>query len=271
MQSFNIGDIKITVITDGRFWIDGGAIFGIVPKVIWESLIPPDEKNRIPLALNLAVIEAGGRRVLVDAGVGTKLTEKQSRIYKPQDVKGVEARLAEADIDLKSIDTVIFTHLHFDHMGGATAPDGGEVEAVLPNARFVVQEKEWRDAQNCDEVTRGGYFDRSFAALEKSGRLELIDGDYEAAPGVVCRVTGGHTRAHQVVLLESKGERGIHFADLIPTTAHLKPAFVMALDLFPQEVLAEKKRFLEQAQREHWLCIFNHDCDNPVLKLGEGE
>ncbi len=267
MQSFNIGDIKVTVITDGRFWIDGGAIFGIVPKVMWEPLIPPDEKNRIPLALNLAVIEAGGRTVLVDTGVGTKLTEKQNRIYKVQDVKGVKARLAEADIDSKSIDTVILTHLHFDHMGGATALDGGEVEAVLPNARFVVQEKEWRDAQNCDELTKGGYFDTSFAALEKSGRLDLIDGDYEAAPGVTCRVTGGHTRAHQVVLLESKGERGIHFADLIPTTAHLKPAFVMALDLFPQQVLAAKKHFLEQAHREHWLCIFNHDCNNPVKRL----
>jgi glyoxylase-like metal-dependent hydrolase (beta-lactamase superfamily II) len=268
MNSFTLGDFKIHVIADGRFWIDGGAIFGIVPRVIWSRLIEPDEENRIPLALNLVVIEARGRRILIDAGLGAETSEKHKRIYKVEDAKGVRARLAEAGLKPESIDTVILTHLHFDHAGGATSAAKSGDEPVLPKARWIIQRDEWDDAQKTDDFTKGGYFGTSFAALEKSGRLTLIDGDYEAAPGVVCRVTGGHTRAHQAVLLESGGEKGIHFGDLIPTTAHLKPAYVMALDVEPQRAVREKKALLEKAAREGWMGIFNHDCKNPVKRLG---
>ncbi len=269
MPEFNIGDIAIRVIKDGRFWVDGGTMFGIVPRVMWAKLIQADELNRVPLDLNLVVVELDDRKILIDMGLGTKLREKIKQIYKVEDVRGVAPRLREAGIDPAGIDTVIFTHLHFDHCGGATESAGGAVRPVLPRAKYIIQRGEWDDAVNTDGFTRGGYVDRTFLELEKTGRLELIDGESEIAPGVVCRIARGHTRCHQVVLFESRGERGIHFGDLIPTAVNIKPVCISALDCFPQDTLAEKKLYLERAGSEGWQVVFGHDCENPLMRLGD--
>ena len=267
MQTIEIGDIRVTVLTDGRFRVDGGAIFGAVPRKIWARLVEPDADNRIPLALHLYLVESAGRLVLVDAGMGKNLDEKTRRIYDVEDVRGVAARLAEAGVDPADIDAVVFTHLHFDHCGGAVEIVGGEPRAVLPNARHYVQRAEYEDALSPDEFTDDGYIDRSFEWLADTGALVLLDGKAEIVPGVRVFPAPGHTRAHQAVTIESRGRGAIHFGDLIPTCENLRPGFISALDCLPQQTLAAKKNLLARMRPRGWTGLFNHDPRRPFAAL----
>lgn len=262
-----IGDFNVRLIADGKFWIDGGAMFGIVPKVLWGRAAECDNENRIPLALNCLLVETPEKRIIFDAGLGAETSAKFKRIYSVTDARGMRFRLEEAGLKAEDIDMVIFSHLHFDHADGATETVGGKRAPIFPNAEYLAQAGEWRDALNANEFTAGGYNAANLEALEKSGRLRLIEGDAEVSPGIHLRVTGGHTAHHQMLLVESRGRKAASFADLIPMRAHLPLPYIMALDTEPLQTLESKRKVLRSAAEENWLCFFGHECDNAAGRV----
>jgi glyoxylase-like metal-dependent hydrolase (beta-lactamase superfamily II) len=266
-----VRDINIRLIVDGRFWLDGGSMFGIVPKALWGRLVECDEKNRMPLALNCLLIETPDKRILFDAGIGTNTSPKFNKIYNVTDVRGMRYRIEEAGLRVEDIDMVVFSHLHFDHVDGAVEVVDGKPAPVFPNAEYIAQAGEWRHAHDTNEFTAGGYSDFSFDALERTGRLRLIEGDAEIAPGVRVHVTGGHTAHHQMLMIESGGEKAACFADLIPMTAHISLPYIMALDEYPMQTLEAKRRLLRRAADEDWLCFFDHECASPAGRIREHE
>jgi glyoxylase-like metal-dependent hydrolase (beta-lactamase superfamily II) len=258
--------MQIDVVCGGRFRLDGGAMFGPVPKVLWEKVAPADELNRIQMSTNLLVIRTGGKAIIVDTGLGVGLSEKERAMfaYEPPDAT---QSLAQISLDPSDVDLVIFTHLHWDHAAGATRGTGktGEFVPTYPKATYVVQRQEYDDACIDFGTTHGGYRQSHFIPLKEAGHLRLLDGDSEVVPGVRVQKTGGHTRGHQVILLESDGRRGIYFGDIMPTTSHLKPALNMAYDLFPLDTMNVKTRLAKQAAKEEWICFWDHD---PTLTMG---
>lgn len=260
----NLGKLNITIISGGRLRLDGGAMFGPVPKVLWQKIAPADEQNRIQMDTNLLFIETSGQRILVDTGLGVDLTEKERVMH---GYEGHDATQALAAFGLKpaDVDLVLFTHLHWDHAAGATTRRADEFVPTFPNAKHLVQRQEYEDACADFGTGKGGYRRAHFDPLQRAGQLELLEGDGEVAPGVRVMVTGGHTRAHQLILLESEGHRGIYFADTMPTIHHLKPAWNMGYDLFPLETVRVKMELANRAADENWVCFWDHD---PVVKVG---
>lgn len=275
-----LGEMELLVVSGGRFRVDGGGMFGVVPKVLWARHFPPDERNRILMETNCLLIRTAGGTILVDTGCGTKMTPKEREIWGLEGEDIISA-LSARGMKVEDVDTVLLTHLHVDHVGGAlmlepppTPPSqGGErsVRLTFPNARYLVQRGEFEEAQSELSIIRRDYSSEDFMPLQEAGVLDLMDGDAEIAPGVRTWVTGGHTRGHQALLLESNGEKAIYFADLIPTTAHLKPAWNMAFDVFPLETMKRKLEILPRVIEENWLCIFDHDPNVRVARLRRGE
>jgi glyoxylase-like metal-dependent hydrolase (beta-lactamase superfamily II) len=253
-----LGEMELLVVSGGRFRVDGGGMFGVVPKVLWARHFPPDERNRILMETNCLLMRTAGRTILVDTGCGTKMTPKEREIWGLEG-EDIVAALSAQSVKAEDVDTVLLTHLHVDHVGGALTLVDGKPQPSFPNARYLVQRGEFEDAQSELSLLRRDYSLGDFMPLHEAGVLDLIDGEAEIAPGVRTWVTGGHTRAHQALLLESNGEKAIYFADLIPTTAHLKPAWSMAFDLFPLETMRRKLEMLPRVVEENWLCIFDHD------------
>ena len=259
------GDFAIFLLSDGTFWLDGGAMFGVVPKAIWNRLNPADEANRIELGLSCLLIQAASRNVLVDTGIGDKYDEKFKERFNVQRSPGLIGALKGMGLTPEDIDLVINTHLHFDHAGGNTRLVEGKPVPTFPRARYVIQRGEWEEAINPNERTRASYLEENLAPIQEAGLLELIEGDRELLPGVRTIVTGGHTRDHQMVLLESQGKRALYLGDLIPTTSHIRTPYVMGYDLYPLDTMREKKKVLNEALDGHWLLIFEHD---PKVGMG---
>lgn len=254
-----LGQFELSIISDGRFWLDGGTMFGVVPKVMWNKLIPVDELNRVELSLNCLLIETPEGNVLIDTGIGDKLKDRFKEIYKmDRDITFVES-LNRMGFKPENIDFVINTHLHFDHCGGNTIKKDGKLIPTFPNAKYIVQKQEWSDATDSNERTKASYLKENFMPVKESGQLMLVDGNYEVLPGIKVIMTNGHTKGHQSVLIESKGEKAIYLGDLIPTASHIKIPYIAAYDLFPLAVVEKKKEILEQAIKEKWLLIFEHD------------
>jgi len=249
-----LGDIDIHVISDGTFKLDGGAMFGIVPKSAWEKAAPVDEFNRITLGLNTLLIRTNGRRYLVDTGIGDKHDAKWGGMYDVRRPPSLMAGLTAEGIAPDQIDGVILSHLHFDHAGGATTRDG---VPAFPRATYYVQEGAWAEALDPNPRTKGSYRPADFLALEK--RTKLLKGDVEIDRGVRVKLTGGHVNHHQVVVVEGGGRTAIFWADLLPTTAHLKSAWVMGYDIHPSEVATLKSRMLREAIAGEWIQVFDHD------------
>jgi glyoxylase-like metal-dependent hydrolase (beta-lactamase superfamily II) len=268
-----IGRFEIYNLTDGLFRLDGGAMFGIVPRPIWEKTNPPDERNRIRMNLGVLLIKAHGKNILVDTGAGGKLVPKRQEIYALQHKPSLEESLAQLRLTPDDIDIVINTHLHFDHAGGNTfkAIDG-QIIPTFPKARYFVQKGEWDWAHTQHERTQYAYIKDDFSPLDRSGRLVLLKGDEEIINGVRALVTPGHTEHHQCVTIESESRKAIFLADLIPMVAHLPYPYIMGYDLFPLKTLETKKRILQQAHDGHWLLIFQHDPDISMgyLKKDDG-
>lgn len=254
-----IGGMRITPVVTSRFRLDGGSMFGVIPKVLWQQKAPADEMNRIDLNVNTLVVEIEGHVVVIEPGMGSKYDEKQRDIY-ALDSLDTESAMAGAGIDLAGVDLVVPTHLHLDHAGGSTSlGEKGEPESLFPNARFVVQEAELEAALAAGPIERGSYNPDDYMPLQASGSLEVVSGDCEIAPGVRVELTGGHSKGHQVVRLKSEGEEGLFLGDIVPTLAHLKLNWLMAWDLDPQVVIEQKERLLSDAIARGVTCFFPHD------------
>ncbi len=260
LPTLTIGPYTVRFVSGGRFRLDGGAMFGVVPKVLWHRAAPADERNRIQMGMNCLLIEGDGKRVLVDAGSGTKNDPKFKEIYAIEDPEGLRTDLAAAGAAPEQIDIVAMTHLHFDHCGGGTVRDAdGSVRPTFPNATYLVRRQEWDDAHHANERNRASYFSENYDPLEKAGQLKLHDKDLEILPGVLLRHLPGHTLGHQGVFFDIPGQRALYTVDLIPTAAHLPLPYIMGYDLYPMTTLETKRRILADATREGWLLLFEHD------------
>jgi glyoxylase-like metal-dependent hydrolase (beta-lactamase superfamily II) len=267
------GDYRVEVVPDSVFRLDGGAMFGVVPRNLWSRICPPDEQNRIRMNMNCLFIEAGRERVLIETGIGDKWSGKQADLYGIERQRPLSQSLkAIAGVSPEEITIVVNTHLHFDHAGGNTVLDEtGRAVPAFPNARYFVSRREYEHAEAPHERDRASYLPVNWRPVRESGQLELKDEQYEVLPGLLMETVAGHSRTMQCVRLQ-QGARVLYgFADLIPMRAHVPLAWIMGYDLYPVETLEAKKRLLPQAAREDWLCLFYHDPDEPLCKVIEDE
>ena len=262
-----LGKFEIHIISGGKYKLDGGAMFGVIPKPLWEKTNPADERNRVELETNCLLIDSGEKKILVDTGNGTKFTQKEKDIFGLEDRSVLVESLKGKGFEPSEIDIVILSHLHFDHAGGATINEGDKVVPTFPKATYIIQKGEWDDAMSNFGVMKYSYRKDNLIPLQESGQIEFIEGDAEVVPGLSTVVTGAHTRNHQIIKIDSEDDKGVYFADLVPTTSHLKPPYLMAYDLFPHEVLMKKKDFLNQAAEEKWRIFFDHDPTAPTGKI----
>ncbi len=269
MHRLTVGDDEFTILSDGTYELDGGAFFGVVPKVLWEKRIQADERNMLTVGTNSLLVRDGKRTVLIETGIGSKLSEKSQSIYKNQ------ARLMksfeEAGVAPDEIDIVINTHLHFDHCGWNTYYREGKAVATFPRAKYYVQRGEMEHAHEQHERDRVSYLTDNYDPLVASGQMTLLDGDAEIAPGISVRVFPGHTRDLQIVVVRSGGATACYPSDLIPTTNHLDPTWVMGYDLYPLTCIDNRHKFYAEAIPEKWLVAFTHDHQTPWAYVETGE
>ncbi|ABF39044.1 beta-lactamase-like protein [Candidatus Koribacter versatilis Ellin345] len=264
-----IGDFELTILTDGTYWLDGGAMFGVVPKPLWSKRVAADDQNRITLGLNSLLIRGNGKNILVETGIGPKLGEKQQQIY------GNQSALLHSFETLKlspdDIDVVINTHLHFDHCGWNTYYKDGRATPTFPRATYYAQQGEWEHAQEQHDRDKVSYISDNYDPLINAGQMKLLKGDAEIAPGVRVKMFPGHTRNLQAVIIESQGKTACYISDLIPTSAHLDPTWVMGYDLDPILCIDNRKKFYDVAIPEKWLVAFTHDHEHPFAYVERDE
>jgi len=269
VQTFRVGNLVCHSLDAGRQRLDGGAMFGVVPRPLWAKRASPDDRNRIPLALRCLLIEHDDGLVLVDTGVGNKENDKFVDIYAVENCGSPGPTMLEDAIAAKGFRTsdiklIINTHLHFDHAGGNTVADrpvndGGTARLAFPHARFVVQQGELAFARTANERTRASYLPPNFEPVAAAGRWQLVDGPAEVMPGIEVLPTPGHVPFHQSVVVRSAGETACFVGDLIPTVAHIPLAWIMGYDLEPLVTLETKRRFLARVEAEGWLLVFEHE------------
>lgn len=265
-----LGQLEFHVLVDGHLGLDGGAMFGVIPKPMWEKKIPADASNRITLAMNCLLIRAGGKTILVETGAGDKWDAKRRDIF-ALDGPHLTKRLLDYGVHPQEIDIVINTHLHFDHCGGNTRVEKDKVVATFPHARYVVQRGEFEHAKNPSERDRASYMLENYAPLEPAGKWSLLVDDRAIAPGVELIRVPGHTANMQCVKLTGGDQTAFFFADLVPTTAHLGLPWIMGYDLYPMTTLENKKKWIPETIREGWIALFAHDPKVPAAYLRERE
>lgn len=274
LPSLRWGKRTITVLSDGLIHLDGGAMFGVVPRVLWEKRMPPDDANRIRMGLNSLLVEGPEGRTVIETGVGGKDDEKFRSMYAIERDGGLPARLRSAGVPPEGVDHVFLTHLHFDHAGGATAwaEDGTTAVPAFPNAAYYIHGGEYEAATGHDERSAASYFARNFTPLAEAGVVTWVADGESPVPGIEILETPGHTAHHvSVAVDDGAGRRLVFLGDLFPTTAHLPLLWIMAYDLFPLTSLATRKRVLGRARDEDWLCAFVHDADRPLAYLAWDE
>jgi methylmalonyl-CoA epimerase len=265
ISRYTIGDLELISLYDGFFRLDGGAMFGVVPRTVWSARTPADDRHRIVLAMRPLVVR-GVRTMLIDAGIGHKEDAKFADLYGFNREKHLDHALAEAGISAEDIDIVLATHLHFDHAGGFTTKDAsGRVRPRFPRAQYVVRRGEWDDATHPHERNRASYLAPNFLPLAEAGVLALVDDDQTIMPGVQVQRTPGHTAHHQSVWIESAGRHAVFVGDVIPMTPHVAAPWIMGFDLCPVETLATKKGLLRDIEARDALVFFEHD---PVVAAG---
>jgi glyoxylase-like metal-dependent hydrolase (beta-lactamase superfamily II) len=260
---FSLGDFELIAVSDGIYRLDGGGFFGVVPKVLWEKKARPDEKNRVPTGLNSVVVRTGKQTVLIETGIGNKLSDKMKEIY------GQPAQLLEnlsaAGIAPEEIDIVINSHLHFDHCGWNTVRLGDRVVAAFPKARYFAPLGEWEYSRNPSPRDAISFVSWNYDPLVESGQMTLLKGGEEIVPGISVRTMPGHTAHMQAIILRSGGKTACYISDLIPTSAHMDLAWGMSFDLYPLHVIESRQRYYEESVREKWLTLFTHD---PLIPWG---
>ena len=262
MHRTTLGDFELTIISDGLYYLDGGAMFGVVPKPLWEQKLPADARNRLHVAMNSLAIRTADHTILVDTGAGNKLPEKMRRIY------GTEERLLTnldaAGFAPDDFDIVINTHLHFDHCGWNTVRrSDGAIAPTFPRARYYYQRGELVHAHRQHERDRVSYLTENYDPLVSSGQAILLSGAAPIVPGIRVELFPGHTEFHQAVLIESQNKKAAYVGDLIPTSAHLHPTWVMGYDLSPIDSIDNRNRYYREAIPERWLTVFTHDPATP--------
>jgi glyoxylase-like metal-dependent hydrolase (beta-lactamase superfamily II) len=270
-RSFQVGGLRCHTLEGGRQRLDGGAMFGVVPRTLWKTRIEPDDRNRIPLAMRCVLVEHPDGLVLIDTALGNKEDAKFLDIYgvENQGLEGatqLEDALASAGFLPRDVKWVVNTHLHFDHAGGNTTMDPDlendprrHIRPTFPNATYVVQRGELEFARHTNERTRASYFPHNFDPIVAADRWRLLDGDREVVPGISVRLTPGHVPFHQVVMIRDRGETAVFVGDLFPTTAHLPLPWIMGYDLEPLRTLESKRALLAEAVAGGWRLIFEHD------------
>jgi methylmalonyl-CoA epimerase len=262
---YQLGKLELIALSDGFFHLDGGAMFGVVPRTLWEKRLAPDDRNRITMGMRPLIVR-GERTLLIDAGCGDKMDAKSADIYGLERDYHLDHALAEAGLSADDIDIALASHLHFDHVGGFTARDAsGRLVPRFPNARYVAHRDEWEDATHPHERNRASYLQENFIPLAEAGVLDLVGDAAEVMPGVTLRRSGGHTRHHQVVMIESEGETAVFAADMYPTSVHVPDPWLMGYDLYPMDTLAFKRGFAREAIEREYLVFFEHD---PSLAAG---
>jgi glyoxylase-like metal-dependent hydrolase (beta-lactamase superfamily II) len=263
------GPFRLDVVSDGLFMLDGGSMFGVVPKPLWSRLIVADDKNRIPMAANCLLVRGNGVTALVDTGLGDHYDEKQHRIYGFDFSRRLVPGLDSLGVDPEDVDLVVQTHLHFDHCGSLLERSAsGRYALTFPRAEVAVQRAEWEAALNPDYRSGPSYFPEDFLkAIEESGQLRLLDGKAEAAPGIHARPLSGHTAGHQVVEVRHGRRKAVFLGDFIPTSKHLRLPYIMSFDLFPMTTLRHKQNFLPAARKGRWTLVFEHDHETPLATL----
>ena len=255
-----IGKYELKIINSGYFWLDGGAMFGIIPKPLWEKTNPPDSVNRIKLSTRNLLLLNGNRKILIDSGMGNKWDAKSKSIYSiNQNEFSLDNELVKAGISAGEITDVIITHLHFDHTGGSIKLENEKLIPAFPNAKYYVQKKNFEWAVNPSERDRGSYIKENFIPLYEAGVLNLIDNNIYFDDEIEFLVVNGHTFSQQLVKISDSSSTILYCGDLIPTSSHIPIPYVMGYDLQPLLTVQEKKTILSQANEEQWKLFFEHD------------
>ena len=258
MPTFTLRDFVLSIFSDGTYPLDGGAFFGVIPKIMWSRKVEPDEKNYVQTGLNSLLIRTGKKNVLVETGMGNKLSERMIKFYgQPAQLL---TTLAAAGVSPEDIDIVINTHLHFDHCGWNTVRGkDGKIVPTFPKAKYFAPEGEWQYARHPSERDSISYIPDNYDPLVQSGQMTLLKGGEEIVPGITVKTFPGHTAHMQAVIVESGRRTACYISDLIPTTAHIDLTWGMAFDLYPLQTIESKKEYYAKAMAEKWLTVFTHD------------
>jgi glyoxylase-like metal-dependent hydrolase (beta-lactamase superfamily II) len=261
------GQFDIQTFVEQKFRLDGGAMFGVIPKVIWQRMIPADENNLIPMVTNLFVLSAHGQKLLFDAGIGDTLSDREKKIYGADGVSQLESGLKSLGLTAREIDYVVLTHLHTDHAGGAVKQVDGAYAPRFSNARHIVSREEWTSAMAPDERTSAVYAPERLKPLEDAGLVDFIDNDTEILPGIRAVFTGGHTASHYALEMESDGAKVFYYADIFCTSAHMGVPYVPATDLYPSDTMEIKRKTLSRIVNQNVVMAFDHDVTAPLARI----
>ena len=261
IQKISLGDFELTAVSDGTYVGDGGAFFGVVPKTLWQRKVKADDLNRITVSCNSVLVRTGKQNILIETGIGNKLSEKMKSFFLPQE-KLLES-LHQAGAAPEDIDVVINSHLHFDHCGWNTVYKNGVAVPTFPRAKYYAPKGEWEHGVLQLERDRVSYISDNYDPLIRTGQMTLISSDQEILPGISVETMPGHTRNMWAVLVRSGGNTACYISDLLPTTWHLEPTWVMAYDLFPLEAIENRKKYYQRAVPGEWLTMFTHDPNVP--------
>ncbi|MDR4505004.1 MAG: MBL fold metallo-hydrolase [Candidatus Scalindua sp.] len=267
-----IGKYELHQIETGIFGLDGGAMFGIVPRPLWSKLNIPDEENRIDMALRALLIMGDKRNILVDTGIGNKFTDKHKKIYRiDQEKNNLNDSLKKFNLGTEDITDVLLTHLHFDHAGGATGIEDGEHTLTFPNATYYVQKINYEWALNPSDKDRGSYLRENFVPIAEKEKLHMVEGEGEIFPQIEVLVSNGHTVGQQLVKVSDGKQTLVYCADLIPTVSHIKIPYITGYDIYPLKTIDEKRELLSMASSNGWVLFLEHDADSEAVKVEKSE
>jgi glyoxylase-like metal-dependent hydrolase (beta-lactamase superfamily II) len=265
------GSFEISPLVEQTFMLDGGTMFGVVPKIIWSKLVAVDDNNLVPMQTNLFVVRAHGKSILCDTGFGDCLTDQEKKIYAVAKSTNMENGLREIGLGTDDIDFVFLSHLHTDHAAGAVKSENGRMVPRFKNAEYVVQKEEWDDALHPNERTAAVYIPERLQVIGDSGQLMLIDGEAEILPGVKVIKTGGHTAGHQALEATSDGQTVVYYADIVPSSYHVRVPYVASVDLFPLDTMAVKRALVARLLETGGMIAFDHDTDLKIGRLTKNE